>query len=101
MFLLIDIDGAYYDFYNVSTRNSVVSVVSSKSAQMTVEPLITNFAYFNGTPPKYSFDQIVGASNNIFVTKDYDPVNYTISEDIEPSNGWFEEGGRTLLRLTS
>jgi hypothetical protein len=101
MYLLVNVDGVYYDFYTVSSRSNSITAVSSKGAAMTVEPIDLKLSYFSETPPLYNFDQITGASNNVFVTKQYNPTNFTISENIEPSNGWFEEGGRTLLRLTA
>lgn len=98
MFLLINYNGNFYSFPSLSNTGRVSS---SKFKQMTVEELDQNLAYYSAVKPDFNFDQITGASNNVFITKDYDATNYNISDTLEPSNGWYEEGGRTLFRVTA
>jgi hypothetical protein len=70
---------------------------------MVIEPINPDLTYYSASAPNLNFDQIVGASNNVLVTETYatasNPAN--ISPYIEPSNGWVEQDGRTLFRISA
>jgi hypothetical protein len=99
MYLLINTDGKYYEFPTISTAGRVST---NKFKQMVVQELDTKLAYYSAVKPEFNFDQITGAMNNVFITKDYaSGGEYNISDTLEPSNGWYEENGRTLFRITA
>lgn len=102
MYLLIH-TGNTGDYYSFPIINSSGRVSSNKFKEMTVEELNADLAYYSAVKPDFNFDQITGASNNVFITNDYasesTPAN--ISDTLEPSNGWYEENGRTLFRITA
>lgn len=102
MYLLIH-TGNTGDFYSFPIINTSGRVSSNKFKEMTVEELNANLAYYSAVKPDFNFDQITGASNNVFITNDYatDAVPSNISDTLEPSNGWVEENGRTLFRITA
>nr|DAF44381.1 MAG TPA: hypothetical protein [Podoviridae sp. ct8Lf7] len=54
-------------------------------------------------PPSKNFDQIVGYLNNVFVTEEYatgsNPA--TVVSTLETSDGWKEENGRTIFRVSA
>ena len=87
------------NWYNFLTQESGDSYVQN-SQRMTVEPLNQSLTYYaNGV--SLSFDQIKGCLNNVFKTKEYYPNAYNVNTELEISDGWIEEGGRNIFRVTA
>lgn len=98
-YLLIKANDVFQKFYLVTSWG----LLESSYQEMVIEPINPDLTYYSASAPNLNFDQIVGASNNVLVTETYatasNPAN--ISPYIEPSNGWVEQDGRTLFRISA
>lgn len=68
--------------------------------EMVVEALDSTLTYYS-SGVSLTFDQIKGSANNVFKTKTYFPNDSNISDNLETSDGWVEEDGRTLFRISA
>lgn len=69
--------------------------------QMEIEPCIPEYTYIKKYNISKNYDQITGQINNLFSTKLQQPVNHTLIEDLESSDGWKERDGITYLKLSN
>lgn len=103
-YLVIKVDNDYYKFYTVF-KNSLgnITAYTSNFKTMKVEAVNPNFVYYQEVLPSRNFDQIGGYLNNIFVTDAYaTPSNpATVISNIESSDGWQEEDGRTIFKVSA
>lgn len=99
MYLLIKINDSFYDFYSVNNDR----IYRSSFKVMTVEQIDKKLAYYNEIIPTYNFDQIQGYNNNIFITDVYasNTNPSTIISTLESSDGWKEENGRTIFKVSA
>lgn len=103
-YLLVKVDDQFYNFPLVTTNLGGDLITSNlKYKKMTIESSINELTYYKDTPPNLNYDQIVGYSNNVFVTEAYatetTPAN--ISTDLESSDGWNEESGRSFFKVSA
>lgn len=103
-YLVIKVNDDYYKFYTVF-KNSLgnITAYTSNFKTMKVEAVNPNFVYYQDVAPSRNFDQIGGYLNNIFVTDAYaSPSNpATVISNIESSDGWQEEDGRTIFKASA
>jgi len=71
--------------------------------EMKVDAINYDYVYTKTYPTKFNFDQIGGYINNIFVTDDYATASQpaTIKSNIEPSDGWYENEGRSYFKVSA
>ena len=103
-YLVVQKDQEFYNFYNVYRSSSgQVSAYLGQYKTMTIEAVESDFVYFQDVTPNYNYDQIGGYLNNIFVTPEYASASQpaTIIDTLESSDGWYEEGGRTIFKVSA
>lgn len=103
-YLLVNIDGQFYQFVLIETLlGGKLQVTNEKYKSMEIENVIAEYTYYQDNKPNLNYDQIVGYSNNVFVTKEYatNSVSANVSEDLESSDGWAEESGRTFFKVSA
>ena len=95
-YLYIKIGDTWYKFLTVVNDN----VYANTYRDMVVEALDNNLTYYP-SGVSLSFDQIKGCVNNVFKTKEYFPQNYNVNPSLEVSDGWVEEDGRNIFRVSA
>lgn len=104
-YLIIKVGNSeYYKFYTVYTTSlEETNIYTSTFKTMKVEAVNPDFIYYQDIEPFKNFDQINGYLNNIFVTEDYaTPSNQsTIISTLESSDGWQEDNGRTVFKVSA
>lgn len=103
-YLVIKVNDSYYKFYTVYTNSlGQTTAYNSNFKTMQVEAVNPEFIYFQDVAPSKNFDQIGGYLNDIFVTEEYStPSNpATVISNLEPSDGWLEEDGRTIFKVSA
>lgn len=103
-YLVIEVgDSEYYSFYVTATIEGEEKAYTNLYKVMKVSAVDSNLTYYQDTPPSKNFDQIVGYLNNVFVTEEYatgsNPA--TVVSTLETSDGWKEENGRTIFRVSA
>lgn len=103
-YLVIKVDDTYYKFYTVFTNSlGQTTAYTSNFKTMRVEAVNPEFIYSQDIAPSKNFDQIEGYLNDIFVTDEYatgsNPA--TVISDLESSDGWQEEDGRTIFKVSA
>ena len=107
MFLLVKVNNTFYSFYEMEkiTSSGNVSYASYRYLYklMEIDQIDNNLTYFSDITPNYNFDQIHGYVNNVFVTDEYasDTLQATVISDLEPSDGWSEDEGRVLFKVSA
>ena len=99
-YLLIKIDGKFYSFQEPSVYNGANYLDSYYFKEMTIEAINSNYTYVNNYSTSLNFDQIVGQTNNVFITKTYSS-NPTVNEALESSDGWQDNKGRTYFKISA
>lgn len=103
-YLVVKKDTSYYNFYNVYRSSSgQISAYIGNYKTMTIEAVNSNFTYFQDVTPNFNYDQIGGYLNNVFVTSEYASASQpaTVIDTLETSDGWYEEGGRTIFKVSA
>lgn len=103
-YLVIKVEDTYYKFYTIYTNSlGQTTAYTSNFKTMEVEAVNPEFIYTQDIVPSKNFDQIGGYLNDVFVTDDYaTPSNpATIISDLESSDGWKEEDGRTIFKISA
>lgn len=103
-YLIVKVNNSYYKFYTVYTNNlDETTAYTSKFKTMKVEAVNPEFIYSQDIAPSKNFDQIQGYLNDIFVTDDYATNAHpaTVASTIESSDGWHEEDGRTIFKVSA
>ena len=95
-YLYIKTGDTWYKFLTIVDD----SVYANTYRDMVVEPLNNNLTYYP-SGISLTFDQIKGCVNNVFRTKEYFPSSYNINPALEVSDGWIEEGGRNIFRISA
>lgn len=95
-FLYVKIGDVWYQFLSVIDGDAY----NQSYRSMVVEPLNNNLTYYS-SGVSLTFDQIKGCLNNVFKTKEYYPNAYNVNPALEVSDGWVEEGGRNIFRVSS
>lgn len=95
-YMYVKINSEWYKY--IVLDESYLDTVTSK--EMIVEALDSTLTYYS-SGVSLTFDQIKGSANNVFKTKAYYPNDSNISESLETSDGWVEEDGRTLFRVSA
>jgi hypothetical protein len=77
-------------------------ITTSYFKEMTIDPIEINYTYVK-KDTSLNFDQITGQANNVFVTSAYasDPKDVTVSDNIESSDGWYDNNGRTYFKVSA
>ena len=94
----------YYKFYIVYTTGlGQTNAYTNTFKTMKVEAVNPDFIYYQDINPSKNFDQINGYLNNIFVTDDYATSSNpsTVISTLESSDGWQEEDGRTIFKVSA
>ena len=70
---------------------------------MVIDEIDQKLIYYQEVTPSLNFDQSTGRSNNVIVTPDYaaNGLVANVSSTLETSDGWKEEDGRTLFRMSA
>lgn len=104
-YLMVKTGNTFYRFYEAFT-NRVTGEISApyyEYKSMVIEAIDDSLTYFQDVTPSLNYDQSTGRSNNIFVTQEYSgggtPAN--INPNLEISDGWKEEGNRTIFRVSA
>lgn len=104
-YLMVKTGDTFYHFYEAFT-NKVTGVISAQSYEyksMIVEAIDDSLTYFQDVSPSLNYDQSTGRLNNVLVTQEYagsgTPAN--INPNLEVSDGWKEEGDRTIFRVSA
>ncbi len=103
-YLVIKVNDTYYKFYTLYTNSlGETNLHTSNFKTMKVEAVNPEFIYTQDITPSKNFDQIEGYLNDIFVTEEYaTPARpATIIPDLESSDGWHEEDGRTIFKVSA
>ena len=103
-YLLVNVDGEFYQFVLIETLlGGKLQVTNEKYKSMKIEEVVAEYTYYQDNKPNLNYDQIVGYSNNVFVTKAYatNSVPANVSEDLESSDGWTEENGRIFFKVSA
>lgn len=103
-YLVIKVNNDYYKFYTVFTNSLGQTTAYTNSFKtMKVEAVNPEFVYYQDILPSKNFDQIEGYLNDIFVTEDYASVSNpaTVISTLESSDGWKEEDGRTIFKISA
>ena len=103
-YLVVKKDNSYYSFYNVYRSSSgQVSAYQGDYKTMTIEAVNSDFVYYQDVTPNFNYDQIGGYLNNVFVTSEYATASQpaTVVDTLESSDGWYEEGGRTIFKISA
>ena len=104
-YLMVKAGNTFYRFYEAFT-NRVTGEISApyyEYKSMVIEAIDDSLTYFQDVTPSLNYDQSTGSSNNVFVTQEYSgggtPAN--INPNLEISDGWKEEGNRTIFRVSA
>lgn len=104
-YLMVKTGNTFYRFYEAFT-NRVTGEISApyyEYKSMVIEAIDDSLTYFQDVTPSLNYDQSTGRSNNVFVTQEYSgggtPAN--INPNLEISDGWKEEGDRTIFRVSA
>lgn len=102
-FLLIKYNDNKYQFIDQVKESSSITVSTRNFKVMTLSPVNYNYCFYN-SGVRYSFDQIKGYINDVFITPEYSesigkPSN--ISPTIEVTDGWREENGVISFKTTA
>lgn len=104
-YLMVKTGDTFYRFYEAFT-NRVTGEISApyyEYKSMVIEAIDDSLTYFQDVTPSLNYDQSTGSSNNVFVTQEYSsgdtPAN--INPNLEISDGWKEEGNRTIFRVSA
>ena len=104
-YLMVKTGDTFYRFYEAFT-NSVTGEISApyyEYKSMVIEAIDDSLTYFQDVTPSLNYDQSTGRSNNVFVTQEYagggTPAN--VNPNLEISDGWKEEGDRTIFRVSA
>lgn len=103
-YLVIKVDDTYYKFYTVFTNSlGQTTAYTSNFKTMRVEAVNPEFIYSQDIAPSKNFDQIEGYLNDIFITEDYATPSKpaTVISTLESSDGWQEEDGRTIFKISA
>ena len=102
---MVKAGNTFYRFYEAFT-NRVTGEISApyyEYKSMVIEAIDDSLTYFQDVTPSLNYDQSTGSSNNVFVTQEYSgggtPAN--INPNLEISDGWKEEGNRTIFRVSA
>jgi hypothetical protein len=101
--LLVKINGEFYRFYTAGDYLGTTYIIQTYHKKMKVDAINPNYVYTKTYPTKFNFDQIGGYINNVFVTDDYATASQpaTIKSTIEPSDGWYENEGRSYFKVSA
>lgn len=99
-YLLIKIDGKFYSFQEPSVYEGANYLDLYYFKEMMIEAINSNYTYTNNYSTSLNFDQIVGQTNNVFVTKTYSDTP-TVNELLESSDGWHDNNGRTYFKVSA
>jgi len=104
-YLMVNTGDSFYQFYEAFT-NPVTGDVSAPSypyKSMVIEAIDNTLTYYQDINPSLNYDQSTGRSNNVLVTADYavGGLQANVNPNLEVSDGWREEGDRTLFRASA
>lgn len=103
-YLLVKVNENFYQFVLIETLlGGKLQVTNEKYKSMTIDDVVLEYTYYQDNIPNLNYDQIVGYSNNVFVTKEYatNSIPANITEDLESSDGWAEENGRSFFKISA
>lgn len=103
MQLLVKVNNTFYSFYEMEKLGSSYSPYKYLFKLMTIDQIDNNLTYFQDVAPNYNFDQIHGYINNVFITEEYanDVTPATVIPDLESSDGWSEDEGRAVFKVSA
>lgn len=101
-YLFIKINNNFYSFHELTESDSIEQSFF-KYKIMPLQPVIYDYCY-EDQGVLYSFDQINGYLNNVFITQEYSeaigkPAN--ISSTLESSDGWKEDKGVIYFKASA
>ena len=104
-YLMVKVGDEYYKFYDLFI-DPVTNAISSPSRDyksMVIEAIDNSLTYFQDVTPSLNYDQSTGRSNNVIVTADYADggLQANVNPNLEVSDGWKEEGDRTIFRASA
>lgn len=103
MQLLVKVNSTFYSFYEMEKLGTSYQPYKYLFKLMTIDQIDNNLTYFQDVAPNYNFDQIHGYINNIFITEEYanDVTPATVISDLESSDGWSEDEGRAVFKVSA
>jgi hypothetical protein len=95
--------GEYYTFQEPGVYKGENYLDSYDYKEMTVEKINTNYTYVSNYSTSLNFDQIVGQTNDVFVTSAYATNGKvaTVTPNLESSDGWHDNNGRTYFKISA
>ena len=104
-YLMVKVGDDFYHFYDIFT-NPITGDISAPYYDfkaMVIEAIDDSLTYFQDVSPSLNYDQSTGRSNNVIVTADYadQGVAANVNPNLEVSDGWKEEGDRTIFRASA